>query len=234
MPDTNVNSNLWAQATRVYIEDSGVVDRAQGTRRKHQLAFEKMGINAKTVRDRVKELDLSSDERQAMFAEEQISRRALSLWDADSPEEFEQTLERASQTPAADIDALDAIAGERAYSDGFNGGAHGGQTVDDNKHVPGTLLHQRWAIGCEDGIEYMAKLDGTPLARSSAPMEANGSADHAEREAAPKKSRGRPRKTPMEHLEANAAKLNGDAEPPDAPPVESMFEDMPDAPGMPE
>lgn len=222
---TNVDSNLWANASRVYAEDSGVVDRAQGTRRKHQLAFEKMGVSASAVRARHKEREMTADERQKLYAEEQVSRRALSLWEADDPEEFERVMERASQTEPATTEEMDNLSGAHAYNDGFNGGAHGGLTVDDNKHVPGSVKHVQWARGVADGIDYAANLEGTPLVRQAHAMGDN---------APPARPRGRPKKaTASELLEANAAKFEVTPEPEPDPPANSLFSDMPLVPGMP-
>lgn len=209
--ETNVDSNLWASAMKAYETDKGIVDRAQGQLRKHQLAYEKQGIPAATIRARYKERDMSDDERMKLYAEEAVSRRALALciWDAETEEEFTRMMERAAETPPADPEELDGISGAEAYNNGFYGGAHQALTADNNPHVAGTIQHQQWSRGCKDGIDYKENFgDGTAPLRH-----ASGMGEPTPNGAAPAK-RGRPRK--------GAA--------PVAPAVESLFGD----PAMPE
>ena len=214
-PQSNVDANLWAEALRIYTEDRGVVDRAQGQLRKHQLAYENRGVTASAIRARYKEADMTEEKRLAMYAEEQISRRALSLWDAESPEDFERLMERASQTEAATPEELGKLAGSRARVDGFNSGLKGGLAITDNPHVPGSFEHQQWAIGCADGLGEKEREDK--------PFRASNGADHDEpRDPAPKKARGRPRK-------AAAETIADDPAPTDA----GLFSDMPTPPGLP-
>lgn len=195
-PETNVDSNLWAAAMRAYEEDKGLVDRAQGQLRRHQLAFEKQGIPAATIRSRYKERDMSDDERQQLYAEEVISRRALNLsvWTAEDAEDFDVLMERAAATQVADAEELDGLHGARAYNDGFNGGAHGGLTVDDNPHVPGSVTHQQWSRGCIDGIDYADNIGNNPSQREEPlPDTVDALAPNLG-----KKPRGRPKKATAE------------------------------------
>lgn len=233
---TNIDSNLWAEALRVYTEDKGAEDRARGNTKRHQIAFESQGISAKTIRARYKEKNMTSDELAALFVAEQISRRALDLWSPDESEEFNRAMERATETQPADPEKLGALAGAHAYNDGFNGGAHGGLISDDNKHVPGTAEHQQWTRGVRDGIDYKQTF-GTPAERQAPAMqEADEEAAPAEHETAPKKVRGRPRKT------AAAAEPDTDldqaiedqlAAPRPEAPADNLFSDMPSPPGLP-
>lgn len=206
-PNNAILSNLWAEAMRVYTEDKGAEDRARGNTKRHQLAFESQGIDAKTVRERFKENEMSKEERSELFAREQVSRRALSLFDAESPEDFNRLMERASKTPAADPEKLDAIDGERAYSAGFNGGAHGDLTAEDNKHVPGTVQHMQWACGVSDGIAYRDNLNGQPLNRTAPAMQEADAAPLADKIAAAKKKAGRPHKAPAAELARDVATI---------------------------
>lgn len=235
-PQTNIDSNLWAEALRVFTEDKGSEDRARGNTKRHQIAFESQGISAKTIRARYKESDMTTDERTALYAEEQISRRALDLWSSDSDEDFDRLIERATETQPADPEKLGALAGAHAYNDGFNGGAHGGLTSDDNKHVPGTAEHQQWARGVQDGIDYKQTF-GTPAERQAPAMQEADEGDHpAARETAPKKARGRPRKaaaTAEPDADLDQAIENQLAAPRPEAPADGLFSDMPSPPGLP-
>ena len=206
-PQTNVDSNLWAAAMRAYEEDKGIVDRAQGRLRKNQLAYETQGVPAKTIRDRYKERRMTQEERQQAYAEEVVSRRALALtlWDAESAEDFDRLMERATAvTPAAD-DSLTAIELARIYNDAFNSGARGGMAIEDNPYQPGTVEHQQWAMGCADGIGEKP--------REAPQMQANepGGPSPAPTDAAPQKRTRAPRKSPVADPEP-PARLFGDDE----------------------
>jgi hypothetical protein len=245
---SNVSSELWAEALAIYTSDKGVVDRANGQLRKHQLAYEGQGIDAKQIRERYKEAQLTEDERIQLYADEQISRRALDLWSAESPEDFEALIERAARTEPATGPGADKLAGARAYNDGFNGGAHGGLTPDNNPHQAGSEQHQQWAHGCTDGVDYAVTFGNGKTAdvapREAPVMEASGAAANGDaRAAAPKKARGRPpRKAPLELIQENAEKLGADPEPTiaedvaaelDETPANGLFSEMPPVPGMP-
>lgn len=242
-PQTNIDSNLWASAMRSYEEDRGAVDRAQGRLRKNQLAYDKQGVPAAAIRARYKERNMSRDERQQLYAEEIVSRRALALtlWDADSEEDFDRLMERATAVKPADDVELENIEGARAYNDGYNSGTHGSDPTKDNPHVYGTALHERWALGCADGIgERPREAPQMQAATDSNGGEVSGNAGTPG--PAPKKARGRPpgspnRKTPSQLLDENAAKLNGDqpAEDADDPPLKLFDdEDMPEVAEIPE
>lgn len=237
-PQTNVNSNLWAEALRTYTEDKGAEDRARGTTKRHQIAFESQGITATTIRGRFKEANMTADERTALYAEEQVSRRALDLWSADSPEDFNRLMERAAKTEPATPEELGKLAGVRAYGDGFNGGAHGGLTADDNQHVPGSIEHQQWGRGVLDGIDYEATFGGGTTTRQASAMREAEEGVQSDRTEAPKKARGRPRKQeaavgpePDADLEQAVAAQLGEA--PVEVPAEGLFSDMPTPPGLP-
>jgi hypothetical protein len=164
-PDMSIRNdgrqNLWAKAMADYEEDRGVVNRANGKLRKRQKFWEdEHNISAKEVRRRYKELDLSEPERLALYAAEQESRRALDLWSASSPEDFQTLMERAASTPPAAGDAADKLAGARAYNDGFNCGAHGKLGAIDNPHMAGSIEHVQWAHGMSDGIDYKETFGG--------------------------------------------------------------------------
>ena len=212
---TNIDSNLWAKAARVYAEDQGKIDRAKkviakirGEQRAHQNEFEEQGISASAIRERFRESDMSSEEFQALISTEIVSRRALGLtvWNAESDADWDEIMTRASRTEPAEIEALEDLEGARAYNDGFNGGAHGGQSVDDNPNTPGTVMHAQWARGCKDGIDY--KETFAVAAREAHAMGVPASGGNG---AAPaKRPRGRPRKKPLEVLQENAEKFGAD------------------------
>lgn len=210
---SNVPSNLIVEALAIYTADKGVVDRANGSLRKHQLAYEKQGVPAANVRQLYKEAQLTEDERTALYAAEQVMRRAAGLWDAETPEDFERLMEQASRTEPASQQAFDKLDDVRAYSDGLNSGQKGGGKVIQNPKVPGTSEHQQWALGYADGVDETTR------------------AAAVEEKPEPKK-KGRPKKaTASELLEANAAKF--EPEPEVDPPANSLFSDMPLVPGMP-
>lgn len=214
--ETNVSSELWAEALAQYEEDKQMEDRARGRTKRHQIAYESQGIVPSEIRRRYKEAQLSEEERIAQYAMEQISRRALGLFDAETPEDFNRIMERAADTPKATGEGADKLAGVRAYNDGFNGARQGKQTLDDNKHVYGTDLFTQWARGCRDGLDYNELLEtgGVP------PEE-------------------QPEGTILERDEANyrkgtqkrAARKQA-APPPVEEPTAGVFE-MPDVPGLP-
>lgn len=241
---SNVSSELWAEALAIYTSDKGVVDRANGQLRKHQLAYEGQGIDAKQIRERYKEAQLTEDERIKLYADEQISRRALDLWSAESPEDFEALIERAAQTKPANQEAMDKVTGALAYSDGINSARLGGNKVVDNPKIPGTHEYQQWALGWADGVDEVTRTSASDMAPREAPAmeEGNSDANGDARDAAPKKARGRPRKTPLELLQENAKKLGADPEPTiaedvaaelDETPSNGLFSEIPPVPGMP-
>jgi hypothetical protein len=133
------------------------------------------------------EADLTSDERQHLYATELRYRRATSLWDAETDSDFDRLMEAASQTEAAPAQAAERLAGARAYNDGFNSAVQGKQTVADNPREPGTIEHAQWAKGCKDGHDHLAALDGA--AKTSPAPKAEQQAPEA-----PPKRRGRPPK----------------------------------------
>ena len=165
---SNVSADLWAEALAVYTADKGVVDRANGQLRKHQLAYENQGIAAKQVRERYKEAQLTEEERLQLYADEHTSRRALDLWSAESPEDFEHLMERAASTEPATGQALDKLAAARAYNDGNNSARFGGSAAEDNPHTPGSSEHQQWALGWVDGVDEAVR---TQVAALPPPVE---------------------------------------------------------------
>ena len=210
---SNVPSDLWAEALAVYTADKGIIDRANGQLRKHQLYYEDQGCSAKQVRERYKEAQLTEEERIQLYADEQRSRRALDLWSAEKPEDFQALIERAAETEPASVAGMDKLAGARAYNDGFNGGAHGGLTQDDNKHIPGTVEFVQWSHGCADGMDYAATfgVPGTPK-----------TADVAPRESAEPEVPGSVTRTKRTRKQAESI--------PTEPTPESLFGDMPGLP----
>lgn len=204
--------DLWAKAMADYEEDRGVVDRANGKLRKRQKYWEdEHAISAKEVRRRYKERDLTESERLALYAAEQESRRALDLWSASTPEDFEALMERAASTPVSMGDASEKLAGARAYNDGFNSGAHGTLGSIDNPHLAGSLVHVQWQRGFVDGLDYKETFGGGDVASRE---------DTEDEPPAPPKRRGRPPK--------KAAPETAD------PPADGLFSDeMPAAPELP-
>jgi hypothetical protein len=225
----DTRSELWAEALASFEADTGMMDRARGIRKKHQNYYEEMGIPADEVRRRYKEGKLSEGERMKLYADEQESRRALDLWTAESPADFDKLIERAAQTTAATGAGADKLAGARAYNDGFNSARKGGASVDDNPHTYGDPEHQQWALGCKDGIDYNENLAGHPLAgvepspREAAPMEEAPS----NRAPAPKKSARKKSSSgaPAEDVAATAEETDTA--------TDGLFSDMPTPPGLP-
>jgi hypothetical protein len=204
---TNIDSNLWAAAMAAYEQDKGAVDRARGRLRKNQLAYDKQGVPASAIRARYKERNMSRDERQQLYAEEVVSRRALALtlWDAESEEDFDRLMERATAVKPAGDDSLTAIELARIYNDAFNSGARGGMAIEDNPYQQGTAEHQQWALGCADGIGEKPR-EAPPMQTAQPEVQ--------------KRPRGRPRKqSASELLAENAAKFQ---------PPEPEVEDDPD------
>lgn len=231
---TNIDSNLWANAMRAYEADRGAVDRAQGRLRKNQLAYEKQGVTAKTIRDRYKERNMTREERQQLYAEEVVSRRALALtlWDAESAEDFDRLMERATAVQPADETELTSIDLARIYNDAFNSGAKGGMAIEDNPYEPGSAEHQQWAMGCADGIgEKPREAPAMEAATEGKGRETPGNAE--------KRRAGRPkgspnRKTASALLDENAAKLNGDQPAEDAGFFGGAVDEMPATADLPE
>lgn len=223
---SNRESDLYAEALRVFTENKGAEDRARGNTKRNQLMYESQGVSATMIRSRYKEANMSQADREALYAEEVKSRRALNLWNAESPDDFERALERAVAMPPATTEALEALEGARAYNDGFNGGAHGGLTPDDNKHVPGTVQYQQWARGCLDGIDYKENFE---LPSAEPPAEP----EPAPEQSAPRKARNR--KAPAQAVADDVAAIVAEEldQSPDDLPGDGMFSDMPAVPGLP-
>lgn len=188
-PRNTFDAEKYAEALGVYESDKGVVDRANDLKRRHQNYFEQEhGISAKEIRRRYAESKLTPAERADLYAEEQVGRRALDLWSAETGDDFDELMARATATPTASGEGADKLAAARSYNDAFNGAAHGDQTQADNPNDPGTQLHVQWSRGCADGLDYKETfLNGAPP-RVDADQEP---------EAAPKKG-GRPRKAAAE------------------------------------
>ena len=184
---SNVTPELITEALAVYTEDKGEHQRTAMKLARNQAKYERMGVSAKHVRQMYQEADLTSDERQHLYATELRYRRATSLWDAETDSDFDRLMEAASQTEAAPAQAAERLAGARAYNDGFNSAVQGKQTVADNPREPGTIEHAQWAKGCKDGHDHLAILDGAAKP-SQAPKAEQPAPD------APPKRRGRPPK----------------------------------------
>lgn len=205
MPDTNefqmtnIDPDKVSEALAKYT-DGRRLRRAVNKRiRDDQLYYEsEHGIDAKEIRERYNETLMSAEELQAKFVVEQITRRALNLWDAETPEDFEHLMEQASQVEAASGPGAERLAEARARSDGFNSGLRGSKALTDNPHTPGSLEHQAWALGCADAI-------GEP--REASPMQAQPEQQ--------KRGRGRPPGSPnRKQASANgAAQTSQEADP---------------------
>lgn len=226
MTITNLDPNKVAEALAAFTTDIGVVGqkmnevkKARKTTKDHQTYYEQEhGIPASAIRDRYEELQMSPRERERKYLMEQVTRRAVNLWDAESPEDFEELMAAAVQTEAATGDSARKLAGARAYTDGYNSGMNGGSAITDNPYVPGTFEHQQWSLGCADALGEEQR--EAPRMGGKRQETAGNAARPAD---APK--RGRPRKkSASELLSENAEKLGGEADVP-----VRLFEDDPEA-----
>jgi hypothetical protein len=232
----NIGSELWAKAMADLESYDLVIDnrkfelKTARDRRKVMLkGYAEQGIPTTHLLRRQEEALLSEDERHQLFAIEQVSRRALSLWDAETADDFEQLIERAARTEPATGEGWDKLEGVRAYNDGFNGGAHGSLTADDNPHRPSDLRHAQWARGVADGIDYAHTFgDGSrPLAEVVPEARTAPPAPPASNGAQTTRGRGRPPKAaPVAETAAPASDTA-----PGLPPVDDF--DMPVPPGLP-
>jgi hypothetical protein len=184
---TNIDPNKVAEALAMLAVDMQTVGRAMQGVKKARKAMkdhasyyeEQHGIDAEAIRERYKEMNMTARERERKYVVEQITRRAVNLWEAESPEDFEELMASAAAVAAASGESYDRLLGARARADGFNSGLNGGTALTDNPHTPGSLEHQEWAIGCADALGE----------------EALDSLDQEEVQPAPqKRGRGRPRK----------------------------------------
>lgn len=226
MADKEVNtaqSDLWAKALAQLETDDLVIfghkqalKGARDKRKANLKGFAEQGVPTTHLLRRQEESDLTDSERTQLFTIEQMSRRALSLWDAESPEEFERLMSAAIATPPASQDALDGLDVVRFYGDGYNCARHGGETQDNNKQSPGSLAHQSWARGCADGLrdkELAGGLVASVPERTAVAMQEV--TDSVVRELAPKKAR--------------ASRKKAEAAPIEEPPLdgEGIFSDTP-------
>lgn len=188
-PPTNVDPERVAEAFAKHIDDRRRVDAANGLSRKHQNFYEtEYGVDAEAIRERYREYRMNAAKRQRKFITEQVMRRALNLWDAESPEDFERMMEQAAGTRAATGDGAEKMEASEAYDQGYRSGLKGSSPITDNPHAPGTLRHQRWSLGCADAV-------GEPEREAPAMEASNGTPAPAQTEA-PKKARGRARNPP--------------------------------------
>lgn len=218
-PATNVSSDLWADAIATLTKDEGEIERAAEIvriakkRRKENLKlYSERGIPTPTLLDRYAETLMSEDERHQLYAMEAMSRRALDFWSAETPEDFNQLLERAVSTPPASEEHLEKMAGERAFNDGYNGALKGGQTEIDNPHIYGTLKYTRWLAGCSAAMEKMNAVPARlPLSTKLKPAEVAAIEDEVQREMATQTSRPRkaPRKQPAPVVKQDQAPADG-------------------------
>lgn len=165
---SNVNPDLWAEGLATYIKDKHCIDAARGIMQRHAKHYEDRGISWQEIKRRHKESQMTESERQELYAEELVSRRALDMMSASSPEDFDALMTRAALTEAAAGDGAQKLAEANAYNDGFNSARHGGAAVVDNPHFVGSMMFVEWARGCEDGIDYNATLATAP-ARQALP-----------------------------------------------------------------
>jgi len=209
-PESNLSSETWAEALATYESDTVEIQRANEVRKRHQQFYTEQGIPATEVRKRYKESLMAEDARLELYAVEQISRRALDLWSASSPDDFDRIMERALVTEAASGKALDRLAGARAYSDGFNGARSekSEQAPSDNPHPLGTEQHVQWARGHADGVDF------------------NESFQTPKRDEAPKRQ-GRPKGTKNKPKEASPEST---PEPEHHEPAEDIFASIPALP----
>jgi dsDNA-binding SOS-regulon protein len=163
---TNVSSELWAEASGVFVLDTNLIDRAKhilkrarDRRKKNQARYSEQGIPANMIAKFYDEADLSEVERTATYALEQIGRRALGLFAAESPEDFNYIMERASATERASAEGEDIKRDAAAEVDGFNGTFHGGQTRDDNPHPAGSRQYVAWDRGCKAAMQEMEDIE---------------------------------------------------------------------------
>lgn len=238
---TNTSPDLWAEAMETYERDTGDLDRKQELvrlARKRRTAnlkvFAERGIPSSHVVARYEESVMTEDERHQLYAIEAGSRRALDLWSARTPEDFNQLLERAVSTPPASQDSLDKMAGERCYNDAYNSVKHGGLTEQDNPHIQGTLKYVRWDAGCRRAMNEMRILELRPMADGSVSavtaQEHNVEtiADEVEKELAAKASRSSPRKNARKRYASIAEDIPAFKD--DAPSAEGLFPETPSVP----
>lgn len=152
---SNVTSDLIMEALSSYTQDKGAHDRTGMTIARNQAKFQRLGVEADLVRQMHKEAKLSADERQSKYADELRYRKAVSLWDAETEEEFDQAMQAASETAAASARSAELLVGARSYNDGFNSAVKAKLKADDNPHAAGTVQHAHWARGCKDGIKHL-------------------------------------------------------------------------------
>jgi hypothetical protein len=200
-PMTNVSSDVWADALATLERDNGEIDRrmdavktARKRRKENLKVFSERGIPTSVLLARYGETLMSEDERHQLFAMEAMSRRALDIWSAKTPEDFNRLLERAVSTQPAKFDSLEKIRGARAFNDGHNSARHGGFTEKDNPNAAGTIEHQQWAKGCRDAIREMTNKATAKKSDAPPSPSAETIADDVEKELAEQQSRPSPRK----------------------------------------
>jgi hypothetical protein len=147
---------------------------------RNQARYARLGISAELVRLMHRESKLTADERQTKYADELRYRRAVSLWEADSEEDFDRAMQQASETAVAGVKAQERLAAARAYNDGFNSmvQSKGKSTAADNPNEPGTIGHAEWTKGHRDGGRHLKALGDTvaeePAAEADAPKKNKG------------------------------------------------------------
>lgn len=164
--ESEMSSNLSeviTEALATYTADKGAHDRTAMAIARNQAKYQRLGVSAEIVRLMHKESKLTQDERHQKYADELRYRRAVSLWDADSEEDFDRAMQQASETSPAAGNAADLLIAARSYNDGFNSSAHGKVDADANPHVPGTQQHAEWSKGHRDGLRQMKALGVEPV-----------------------------------------------------------------------
>jgi len=236
-PDSNVSSELWAEALANFTLDTsliqrgqGIVKRARARRKKNQAKYAEQGIPSVMVAQLAAEADMSEIERINLYAIEQVGRRALDLWSAETPEDFQRIIDRAAATLPATGAGADTRAAVNARVNGFNGTFHGQQTRDDNPHDPGTRQYVEWDKGCSEALTEMAEIEAffsiEPATEPTTILERDEAAYRAP------KPRGRPRKQASTSSVEDAPAVTTE-ELDQAPPSDTMFGDMPTVPGLP-
>lgn len=149
---TNVNPDAVVQC---FVEVNGMLsDRARLDQRiaKTYERFEKSdGVDRKAIKEAIR---LSKSDPAAAKAQLDRNREYAEILEITDIDDAGQTglsedfAPREPKKPSADQQAL--LARARASTDGYNTGFVGG-SLDNNPHVPGTSVHQEWAIGFHDG-----------------------------------------------------------------------------------
>jgi len=227
---SNVSSELWAEAMGQFTMDTSLIDRAskivkraRDRRKKNQARYAEAGVPAAMIAKLYGEDRMTESARISLYAIEQVGRRALDLWNAETPEDFNRIMERAAATEAAIGLGAEAREHARVYVYGFNAAMHGHQSKDDNPHAAGTRNHVTWLEGYGDASKEMAEMEeflSPPSLTEAVEREAGAMAAATDTVA----KTDAPAKRPSRKKAAAA--------PPAEEPAAGIFE-MPEMPGLP-